>query len=243
MSELCYESIECLDCYRLTYSQDCTKCRDCHYCYQCFNCDSCFGCVALSNKKYCLFNRQLSQADYHQQLELVKQQSLDQILSQFTLLKQSTPVPQSMQRQTENCPYGDYITNCKDMYWGFNSYYVENSGYIYDSGMARDSWDTSFGGGSASGSNLQAMLSGTWQELCYEICGGSSNYHSAFLEYCSLCTNCYYSSGLSNCTDCFGCVGLKNKQSCVLNNQLTPDQYPHALAVIRSELGWPDPLP
>ncbi len=62
-------------------------------------------------------------------------------------------------------------------------------------------------------------------ELCYEC------------VECELCYNCSYCKRSNNCTDsaflvncsnlknCFGCVNLVNKEWCLFNQQLTPDEY------------------
>ena len=44
--------------------------------------------------------------------------------------------------------------------------------------------------------------------------------------------------GLQTVPTAFGCIGLKNKKYCILNNQLTKDQYEKAVREIKKELGW-----
>lgn len=36
------------------------------YCYECFNCQDCFGCVGLKKAKFCIFNQQYTEAEYHE---------------------------------------------------------------------------------------------------------------------------------------------------------------------------------
>ncbi len=40
------------------------KSSNIEYSYLCINCQDCFGCIGLRNQKFCIFNRQYSQADY-----------------------------------------------------------------------------------------------------------------------------------------------------------------------------------
>ena len=40
------------------------NCSNILYCENCYNCNDCFGCAGLKNKKFCIFNKQYSQAEY-----------------------------------------------------------------------------------------------------------------------------------------------------------------------------------
>lgn len=231
--ELCYQCIECLYCYNSSYLFDCTKCRDCDYCSMCIDCNNCFGCVALTHKQYCIYNKQYSKEEYIKAITELKQSPSKENLENLHKLMQQTPYPQNQQRNNENCLYGDYISYSKNVYWGFNTYWLENSGYVYSGGMAKNCWDLYYVGGS-SGKDIMQGIS----ELCYECVGGSSLYHCFYTYQCMSCTNCYYSWALDNCSDCFGCVALRNKKYCILNNQLTREQYEKAVVGIKNELGW-----
>lgn len=145
-------------------------------------------------------------------------------------LKENIPHPASQQLNSENCAYGNYIYNSKNCYWCFNSYNCENSGYSYVNGFMKNCWDMFFSGGNASEK--------AYYERCYQFVDSSMCYDCAFLNLCEGCTNCYYSDNLINCSDCFGCVGLKNKKYCILNNQLTKEQYGKTVKEIKNELGW-----
>lgn len=237
--ELCYECVDCMKCYSSIYLQNCTNCRDCHYSISCVNCTDCFGCVALSHKQYCIFNKQLTKEEYDRQIQELKRQSSESILERVHTINRATPQPASLQRSNVNCPYGNNLNNSNNVYWGFDTYYLDNSGYIYLGGIAKDCWDMYYGGGNTKGIKSSGDVNkSNPTELCYELVGAGSCYSCTFLEQCSRCTNCHYSSYLRNCTDCFGCVGLTNKKYCFLNNQLTREQYKQATKTIKTELGW-----
>jgi len=232
-SELCYESVDSLNCYNCAFLNKCHGCRDSQFCFMCNNCSDCFGCVALTNKQYCIFNKQYSKDEYFKEIKKLKQQNPEFILSKLHGIKKDVPIPASTQQNNENCPYGDFINNSKNTYWAFDTFWAENSGYLFLSGKIRDSWDITYGGG---GGGKQALES--YSERCYEVSGGGGLYECFFTDHCSNCSNCFYSSRLRNCTDCFGCVGLNNKQYCVLNNQLTKEEYQKTVAFYKKELGW-----
>ena len=63
-NELCYELINCLQCYRLFFSRNCRQCQDSAFLLECSNCTNCFGCVNLRNKQYCILNKQYTKQEY-----------------------------------------------------------------------------------------------------------------------------------------------------------------------------------
>lgn len=224
-SELCYECVDCNKCYGSTYLLNCNNCTACHFCAFCVSCSDCFGCAGLTHKSYCIFNQQYTKEDYLKKLGELKKEDSKKIFQTMIELKKKIPHPASHQLNNENCPYGDYIYNSKDSYWCFNCYGAQDCGFVFTGGFMKKSWDVYFGG-----------TQGT--ELCYEVADVSSLYNCTHLFRSGECTNCHYSSYLLNCSDCFGCVGLGNKKYCILNNQLTKEQYEEAVRQIKSELGW-----
>jgi hypothetical protein len=232
-SELCYECVECMYCYHSAYLFDCTKCRDCNFCSMCIDCTNCFGCVALTHKQHCIYNKQYTKDEYLTKVAKLMSRPAKENMTKLQALIQQTPYPQSHQRNNVNCLYGDYISYSKNVYWGFNTYWLEDSGYVFLGGKAKNCWDLYFVGGST-GKDIMSGIS----EYCYECVGGSSIYHCFYTYQSSNCTNCYYSWALDNCSDCFGCVALSNKKYCILNNQLTKEEYERGMALIKKELRW-----
>jgi len=51
--------------------------RDIEYCANYFNCESVFGCIGLRKKKYCVFNRQYSEGEYHELVGRIKTSMLE----------------------------------------------------------------------------------------------------------------------------------------------------------------------
>lgn len=230
--ELCYECAHSNKCYNATYLFDCDNCNDCYYCSMCVSCSDCFGCVGLTHKKYCIFNKQHTKEEYEIKVKELKKENPDKILKQMAELKKTIPHAASQQINNENCPYGDYIYNSKNSYWCFDGYWLEDSGYAFLCGLAKKSWDILLTGGG----NMKTLTPNT--ELVYELVNTEDVYNCAYLLNCAGCTNCYYGAYLRNSSDCFGCVGLTSKKYCILNNQLTKEEYEKTVPIIKKELGW-----
>ena len=225
--ELCYECADTNRCYGSTYLLSCNSCRNCHFCALCMSCSDCFGCVGLTHKQYCIFNKQYSKEEYDKKVNELKKEGSEKILQMMLELKKTIPHPASQQNNNENCPYGDHIYDSKNSYWCFNGYWLEDSGFIYYGGFLKNCWD-----GFALGDEKRTT------ELCYQLTDCIYNYRCAYLSNSDNCTNCYYSADLRNCSDCFGCVGLTSKKYCILNNQLTKEEYEKGVTFIKKELGW-----
>ncbi|NMB56789.1 hypothetical protein GYA19_02520 [Candidatus Beckwithbacteria bacterium] len=234
-SELCYGCIQTSNSYGCSFTEDCDHCQDCHFCIGCNNCQNCFGCVALTNKQYCFFNKQYTQIEYGQKLQAAKKEAVAANHKKIKALFITIPQPQSRQHNNKNCPYGDYLNNSKNVYWGFNTFFAEDSGYLFNCGTIRNSWDNTFTGGGGSGTNNITAIT---DELVYGMVGGANNYACSFSEYLNYCRDCHYCASCQNCQDCFGCAGLSKKQYCVFNNQLTKEEYEKAVSEIKKELGW-----
>ncbi len=229
-SEKCYESSDCIKSYNSTFLIGCNSCNDCHFSAYLASCSDCFGCVALTHKKYCIFNKQYNKDEYFKKVEELKKENPEKILSQMLELKKKIPHSASNQFNAQNCPYGNNVYDSKNCYWSFNTIYFENSGYTFNCSRSKNCWDVcEFGGNS----ELE-----TFSERCYENFNTETTYGCTFLNFSKNCTNSHYSDYLNNCSDCFGCVGLSNKKYCILNNQLTKDQYEKVVREIKRELGW-----
>lgn len=72
--ELCYECQNVHSCTNCNFLEDCISCSDSEYLRHCYNCQNCFGCSYLSNKQYCILNRQFSREEYALALAKIKQQ-------------------------------------------------------------------------------------------------------------------------------------------------------------------------
>ncbi len=65
-SELVYNCVGVEEVKSVACSFGTTSSNECYYTDLCFNCSSCFGCVGLRRKKYCIFNKEYTQAAYEE---------------------------------------------------------------------------------------------------------------------------------------------------------------------------------
>lgn len=68
----CYQCVEATECSNCKFCYACGTSRNLEYCMQCFNCEDCFGCVGLQRKKFHIFNKEYSEADYKKKVEEIK---------------------------------------------------------------------------------------------------------------------------------------------------------------------------
>jgi len=223
-SELCCECIDCQKCYNCGYCEECVLCRDCQFCFFCRDCRDCFGCVGLHHNKYCLFNKQYSKGGYFKKLKELKKKPVEKHLEKLEDLKRSYPRQRVHTLKSENTPYGNFITNCANSYWLFDSIGSQDCAYLYQSKFGRNSFD----------------LDQSYEcELCYECIAGGFCYNSSYLTNCTYCQNCHYCWHCDHCESCFGCANLQNAKYCFLNRQYKKGEYFKRVGEIRKEIGWP----
>lgn len=228
-SELCYESVDAYRCFNGAYLENCGRSRDISYSYNCINCHDVFGCVNLQNKSFCIFNRQLTESEYKQKVEEYKKWPPEKVIAAVEELKKLYPLTQTNKVYSENSEYGNWVAFSKNCYLCFDAGHNENSCYLYDSFYNKVCFDTTY----ASQNN----------QLSYEIVDGGNLFNCNYAIFSNNCHDSSYIFNCSNIKDCLGCVSLSNKQYCVLNRQLTKEQYlsikEEIFAQLRQEkTGW-----
>ncbi|MEI7424765.1 MAG: hypothetical protein WCK10_01455 [Candidatus Staskawiczbacteria bacterium] len=217
-SELCYDSVNIIKCYRTFYSVDCEDCNDIMFSKNCIGCNNCFGCVNLKNKSYYIFNEAYSKEEYirkvkefgtssHKNIEALRQQVAEHWIK----------FPNKfIHGRHNNDVSGDYINNSKNAQHCWRIFDCENVKYSqnFTIGPAKDSYDhTNFSDGT---------------ELIYEsLVVGKGAYDVLFSSQCyssvSKLRYCYFCG--QNSSSLFGCISLRNKQYCILNKQYTKEEY------------------
>jgi len=214
--ELCYENLYCYDSYKLFFSNHCHNCVESYFLYDCRNCQNCFGCVNLRNKKYHIFNKQYTKAEYEKKLKefnlgsyesIVKQKKnyqdmYNKAIHKFAQITKAVNCTGNEIKQAKNCFYAfdtlKVLEDCKFANWaGYNS---------------RDSYDV-----------LGLGING---ELFYESVDIGLDSAKGFFTYiCWSCRDIQYSINCHSCSDLFGCVGLRKKQYCIFNKQYNKGEY------------------
>lgn len=224
-SELCCECVDCTNLYGCSFMQDCHTCSDCTACFDCINCKNCFGCFGLRQQQFCIFNKPYSEETYREKIALLKKtpplKTLEILQPEFD---KHPRLYARLLKGGENC-FGDYIFFSKNCFYCFNVRNVEDSAYVSEAMdpefETKNSFDCNFANGI---------------ELCYDCDAVSMSYNCNFMAQCSSCTDCGYCVYCYNCRNCFGCVYLQNKEYCILNRQLTREEYLVAMKNIKAEL-------
>lgn len=205
--ELCYESIDCTNCYACLWLQNSSDCTDCSLGYNLKNCKNCFGCYNLVNQSYCIYNEKFSPEEYGKKITELKK-NLPTEVEKFLAIK---TIPRKFMDATnvENCS-GDAIYNSKNAQYCFDAHHLEDCKYVFDASHLKDAYDVN---------------NDDHSELVYEACGSETNYMHRFNDICwfdqflTYCSLCFHSEQL------FGCVGMRKDKYCILNKQYSKEDF------------------
>lgn len=206
-----YESADSFKCYNCDFTEYCTSCRDTLFSTNCRNCTDVFGCVNLRNKSFCVFNRQLNEDEYKTLIARLKKYPPQQILNIVEELKKRYPLTQTKENGNVNTTYGNYIHHDKNCYMCFDAANDENCAYVYDTFYCKNVMDATYAG--------QAV------ELSYEIVDCPDMFNCHYAVQCKNCNDTHYTFNCYRIKNCIGCIGLRDKQYCILNRQLTQEEY------------------
>ena len=220
-SELCYECTDCKKCYGCKYGMNLENCVDCVMCQDMIGCNDCFGCIGLRNKKFCFFNKQLSQDEYKEKLAELRLDSYagceaaKKKVAEFFL---KHPRKNLDIKGSENVS-GDHIKFSRNCYWSYDIDNCEDCRYVSHFINSKDCMDIDYYGDES--------------EMCYEINS------SIKLKFCTGVvnswggnSNLYYCDLMDGCQDCFGCIGLKKAKFCIFNKQYSEEEYERLKAKI-----------
>ncbi|OGJ46909.1 hypothetical protein A2229_02835 [Candidatus Peregrinibacteria bacterium RIFOXYA2_FULL_33_7] len=215
-SELCYECIDCNECYNLKFSINCRNCSDGVFLKNCIGCRNCFGCVNLNQKEFYFFNQQLSKDEYFEKLkqyEVSKYSSLKSLKNSIYAEFLKFPNKYMIGFNNIDCT-GDCLYNCKNTHKSYDCFFNEDCKYCYSVYYrSKNCYDIY-----QFGDNL---------ELCYEdaILGYSSSNVLFSLQCITGLNNIFYCQNCVSSHDLFGCIGLRHKEYCILNKQYTKSDY------------------
>ena len=213
--EACYQVVGGRNCQFSSYLIDCSNSHNCHYSSDLTGCSYCFGCTNLRSKSYYFYNQPLSPKDWGESVEAeLRDKDRGQIWQEFLEFRSTQFMRAVHEINTENC-LGDYLYNCKEAYWCFDSENLEACKYCYD---------------------LKASLAPNFRsydvchfgdaEYCYECVSiGNTVNHLKFCENVWASTKVSYSRLCNQCSNVFGSIALKNSKFCILNKQYTEAEY------------------
>ncbi len=214
--ELCYETINCSQCYKTMFSVDCESCNNVWFSKNCSSCNDCFGCVNLRGKSYHIFNEPYSKAEYEKKLAELYPDTLEKIKAMQERVEKLWSVhPQKYFHGWRNVnSSGDYLSdskNAQDCFIGFN---VEDSRFCsFATGKLTDTYDfVNFG------ANSSLLYE------CLQVGDQVSNTKFSWWVITS-CQNIEYGLFCGTSSNLFGCVGLRKKEYCILNTQYSKEEY------------------
>lgn len=225
-STILYDSTRCIECtdsfslYNCFYVQNSESCSNMIYARDCKGCSDCIWCVWLRNKKYCIFNKQVTKEEYLTYQTAFKKRifSRDSSLETERLSFLAWFPKRALHSVSSERSTGNNLHNCSnivlsyDLTWCSDSKYLSN---VVDNSHHCMDIDISF-------------------ELnyCYEWVTPDMSTNCLFTIFCSSCSNIYYSEMCHRCHHCFWCIWLKDKKYCIFNKQYTKEQYEHLLCEI-----------
>lgn len=223
--ELCYEVVDCRNCYNCYFTYKSENCSDSIFLNNCIGCQHCIYCSNLKNKKHHVFNEPVSKERYEEiKSSLSSHNNLMHKLEKF--YKFRLHFPQRYMRGFSNEDVsGDHLVHCKNVHDSFDSMYLWDGKYcnqIFIKG--KDFMDCDECGES---------------ELVYESTNVAYNCYN--MRFCVQCmqqanshTYCYYCMGGH---DLFGCVGIKRNEYCILNKKYSKEEYEELIPKIIEHMG------
>jgi CxxC-x17-CxxC domain-containing protein len=176
-------------------------------------------CNNLSNKKYCILNKEYSKEEYFNKLNEINsnKELFDDNLNIFSTNKQNFPKKSYEWNNVENCSW-DYIYDSKNTKESFDCFWNEDCAYLTMFQWSKNCYDCY----SWWADDFKWIA-----ELCYEsLSTWSWVSNILFSAYCweksFNVISSYYCIWSNNL---FGCIWLKNKEYCILNKQYSKEEY------------------
>lgn len=211
-SELCYECIDCRQCFKCLYSEQCQSSSDLLFCFDMRDSQNCIFCTNGRHVSYAILNQKCTKEEYEaKKAEIFSSyENIEAAKKEFEKLKAGSVVKYVLQTKCNNVT-GDYMYNCYDGVRLFDVSDAKNCSYMADSTDVIDSMDCN---------NYYLKC-----ELQYDmmgVLGGSKNKHGFYVMYsneCEYCDSCY------NSTSLFGCIRLNKESYCILNKKYDKEEY------------------
>ena len=212
--ELCYEAIDCSNCYACIYAQDCHDCSESMFIKNCISARNSLFCANLFQKENYLFNEPSTKVEIQKVREAIKDLATLKIYkAKYEEFLKTLPDRATKGVLNEDS-VGNYLYQCKNAKFCFDCRNVWDGAYIYQAFMSvKNSMDCNEVGEA---------------ELLYQCCDVGYNAFN-----CQFCINClnqlsdllYCDYCFLGCKNLFGCIGLKKKEFCILNKQYSKEEY------------------
>jgi len=233
-SQYCAECVQSHNCYNTHYSQLCENCSDSHFLFDCRDCRNCILCAGARNGEYMVLNKKYSKEEFeNQKKEFLKTLHGDKnkVVKLFEELKQNVARKNVHNLSAEACT-GDYISNSRSVFNGFNIIHCEDCVDAYSSSKLK---------------NCYGAYCSDVGEISIDCDTNYDLYNCHFCTYVVGCKNSYWCDQSFYLNDCFGCVGLKRKKFTILNKEYSEKEYAEMMKKIKEhmirtgEWGLPSP--
>ena len=212
-SQLSYGCLDCINAYQCVGCQDSQNINDCWFVYDSKGSTNCAFSSNLRNRKYVLFNKQLTRQEYEEELPQALKELFQEPhwISKGLYWAQKTAVhPWARLLNTENV-VGHYTKNSKDCSYVFDSEELQDCKYAYFALFAKDCYDISCVGFNC--------------HLLYEVMSVGESYDCHFVNGGYYSNDLHYSVLCFNSENCFGNIGLKRNKFCIFNKQYPETEY------------------
>jgi len=226
-SELCYELFQGDNNYRCFFSTNLFQCVDVWFSEDCTGCQNCFGCTGLRQKKYCLFNEELSKEEYAVRVASL---GVGSYRVQSAIRDQARKVALTVPRKYyhgSSCVdvSGDYLFGSKNAHDCYEASGMENVRYSDNLAQnIKDCYDYTSWGENASLLYEVAQSGDQCSNLRFCINAWPAMRDSEYALYCKSSANL------------FACVGLGKKQYCIFNKEYSKDEYESLVARIKQHM-------
>jgi len=121
--------------------------------------------------------------------------------------------------KNENCPFVNQVWYSRNTHLSFDAGFCEDALYCYVTYHSKDVVDCAY----------------TRKcEISYNLLDCTQCYNSWYLQDCSTCYNAYFSFDCSQCNNIALCYNLRNKENCILNEQVSESEFKDFMSKLQS---------
>lgn len=211
-SELCYECLDSRNCFKCMFCEQCQSSSDLLFCYNMRDSSNCIFCTNGRHLSNAILNVKYSKEEYEKKKTeiLSSYKNIEKAKKEFEELKKKTIRKFACQTKCNNIT-GDYLHNCHQGVFLYDTYDAKNCSYMTDTESPMDSQDcNNYYYKPQFGYNMMGVLE------------GSRLKNGAFVFYCSdveYCENCH------NLTNGMGCSAIRKGEYMILNKQYSKEEY------------------
>ncbi len=125
-------------------------------------------------------------------------------------------------------PYINIMNDDGKMWGSTNSAYTNNFSYGKNCYMIYTSWHGEDSFFSSSCNHIKDVVDcdGVWNsQFCYQVLDCDNLYNCYFVSNANDCSHIWYGRNLCWCEECICCVNLQNAKYCILNKQVSKEEY------------------